>query len=74
MSETSESAKDDGEVTQSEYVGRKWVCSCGWKGAREAAYEHAEHDCREDAPSVGPRYRPDRMEEGRQVTLEEVDE
>ena len=53
----------------SAYVGRQWVCSCGWKGDRNDAYDHAEHDCREEWPQVGPRYNPDRYREGEQADL-----
>jgi len=53
----------------SEYVGRQWVCSCGWKGDREDAYDHADHECREDRPQVGPRYTPDRYSAGEQATI-----
>jgi len=54
----------------SEYVGRRWTCSCGWKGAESDALDHAMNDCREDHPQVGPRYYPDPHREGKQAGLD----
>ena len=53
----------------SEYAGRVWVCSCGWKGDLEEAYEHAGYECPEDWPQVGPLYKDDRYSAGEQATL-----
>jgi len=57
----------------SEYTGRSWECSCGWKGAESKAYDHAK-GCDHEHPQVGPRYRPDRVTEGEQMRLVENEE